>query len=347
MDGASSLQEVAAGASGAKPNAAIVILTQNTPERKVHLSNCLYFLFKHFNAKHAYPVILFHEGDYDAKAQREILMGVRSQCRHLVTFHTVDAEDFQVPSFIDEEKMKHCIEARPTPYWRNAKYRCMCRWWLVSVFKYVSEYEYIMRLDDDSIIEEPIPDLFAWAKSKDLNYASNFVHVDCGICCYDMKNFFLKQFPEKASQIEEMFMAQEIPSRSVAPSHFFRLWMSITQSPLPEIGDKITVHQPIMMYNNFFVLKTAFWKQPAIQDALQAIDETGMVFYARWGDAPLQSLLAFLNSPPEQISRAVFAYSKRMQRGAFKGDDGEFYAYMPDSYEKTSCITDQLRPTAA
>jgi hypothetical protein len=43
----------------------IFILTQNTVERKVYLKTSLYFLFRNFNAKYKYPIIILHEGDYD------------------------------------------------------------------------------------------------------------------------------------------------------------------------------------------------------------------------------------------------------------------------------------------
>ena len=52
-----------------KQNAAIFYLTQNTPVRKTYLKTSLYFMFKNFNAEHKYPVIILHEGDFDAKSQ--------------------------------------------------------------------------------------------------------------------------------------------------------------------------------------------------------------------------------------------------------------------------------------
>ena len=39
-------------------NAAILILTQNTIERKVYLKTSLYFLFKNFNHIYKYPIII-------------------------------------------------------------------------------------------------------------------------------------------------------------------------------------------------------------------------------------------------------------------------------------------------
>jgi len=323
--------------------AAICILTQNTEVRKTYLKTTLYFLFKHFNAKYRHPVLIFHEGDFDAKSQDEIITGIRVSCRDLVTFHALDPNDFKLPAFIDEEKLNSvlAIKPAPTPYWRNKKYRMMCRWWLMEFMKYVKEYDYVMRIDDDSIIEEPIhKDLFQWMHEKDLNYASNFIHTDCGICCYGMKEFFETElFPEKKEALGEMFKPQEIPMRSVV-LHPFRSVLSIVENPLPDLREKETLWQPIMYYNNFFITKTAFWQTEEMLDKLRRIDEKGSIFYYRWGDSPLQSLLVMLMSPADKISKASFAYSKRLQREAFNGDDGKFYPYMPATYDKSSCITE-------
>ena len=66
---------------------AIIILTQNTIERKIYLKTSLYFLFKKFNAKYKYPVIILHDGDYDTNAMNEINSSIRKNFRYLITFH--------------------------------------------------------------------------------------------------------------------------------------------------------------------------------------------------------------------------------------------------------------------
>ena len=155
-------------------NAAIYILTQNNLERKIYLKTTLYFLFKNFNSKYKYPVIILHEGDYDRDSKNEILASIRVECVNLVSFCELDKEDFQVPKNIDIDKMNKLIDSNPVPYWRNVKYRIMCNFWINHFFKYCNKYEYIMRLDDDSIIEEPINiDLFKLMKEKDFNYISS------------------------------------------------------------------------------------------------------------------------------------------------------------------------------
>lgn len=322
-------------------NAAIFYLTQNTEVRKTYLKTSLYFLFRHMNAEAMYPVVILHEGDFDDKAQREILMGVRSSCRSLVSFRALDPEDFTLPAHIDRDKMNRCIETKATPYWRNEKYRMMCRWWLVHFPKYARGYDYVMRMDDDSIIEEPVPDLFKWMDDKKLVYASNMLHVDCAICCYGMKEFFETHYtsPEQKEKMKTAFVSQQIPIRSVMFQSFRRI-LSMTQDPLPELGDIMTVHMPVMHYNNFFITKTEFWHRPDVKEAINRIDQNGSIFYFRWGDAPLQSLIVLLHANPNEQSRAIFKYSKRMQREAFFGDDKEYHSYMPTSYDKSSCITE-------
>ena len=88
---------------------AIFILTQNTTERKVYLKTSLYFLFKNFNAKYKYPVIILHEGDYTEDAKKEIIAGIRGECRNLLKFQQIDDEDIRIPSHIDIDKMGYLI----------------------------------------------------------------------------------------------------------------------------------------------------------------------------------------------------------------------------------------------
>ena len=88
---------------------AILILTQNTIERKIYLKTSLYFLFRNFNARFKYPVIILHEGDYDIDSINEITISIRKDCRYLIDFVKIDDVDFHVPDYIDINKMNKCI----------------------------------------------------------------------------------------------------------------------------------------------------------------------------------------------------------------------------------------------
>lgn len=325
-------------------NAAIFYLTQNTDVRKVYLKTSLYFLFKNFNEKYKYPVIILHEGDYDTDSQTDIILSIRKSCRSLVIFRTLDKEDFILPSHIDKKKLDSCVATNPTPYWRNIKYRMMCRWWLKYFSKYTKGYDYVMRLDDDSIIEEPIPDLFNWMKNKNLIYSSNFLHVDCGICCYGMREFFINYFKtnDKISKIDKLFMEQEV-QMGAGVMHPFRELLSITQDPLPKINNTMKLYSPLMYYNNFFITKTDFWEREDVKKLIDEIDKDGSIFYFRWGDAPLQSLIIMLLGDESKVDRCIFKYSKRMQREAFYGNDKKYHSYMPETYDKSSCIIEEQK----
>lgn len=325
-------------------NYGIFILTQNTVERKIYLKTSLYFLFKNYNKRYNYPIIILHEGDYDALAQEEIRKSVREENRSCISFRKIDKEDFELPPHIDKDKVDKIIALQPVPYWRNLKYRLMCYFWVKRFFnKYTEGFDYVMRLDDDSIIEEPIKeDLFKVVQDKNLVYMSNIVHIDCGICNYGMKELFEEILPDCKDKINNgMFISAKLRSGDENNKHFelFKQVKTIVDNKECTATEFIT-EMPLMYYNNFFITSTAFWKQEKVQNIINKIDENGGIFYYRYGDAPLHTIIVTLLES-EKISRAIFKYSKRLQRESFVDSEGSIHSYMPKSYDKTSCITDK------
>lgn len=322
--------------------AGIFILTQNTIERKVYLKTSLYFLFKNFNAKYKYPVIILHEGDYTEEAKNEILTGIRSECRSLLTFKEIDSDDFSIPSHIDIDKMNRIIDLRIVPYWRNQKYRSMCSFWLKNFYKYTTGYDYVMRIDDDSIIEEPIKyDLFELMRDKDYIYMSNIIHLDCSLCNYGMKEFFVNHYQdkdkdkEKKEKIDELFVEHSLSSDSGYFNNFKKLYDAIHNEEYT--GDTVKLNMPFMYYNNFNIISVDTWNTPEIQDIVHKIDEQGYIYYCRWGDAPLQTVILSLYDS-NRITKVNFKYSKRLQRESFKDDEGALHSFMPSDYENNSCV---------
>lgn len=319
--------------------AGIFILTQNTNERKIYLKTSLYFLFRHFNKKYKYPIIIMHEGDYDTISQNEIKLSIREECRNLISFKQLNKEDFEVPSHIDKERVQKIIDLQPVPYWRNLKYRLMCNFWMNKFSKYTEDYDYVMRIDDDSIIEETINnDLFKIMHDKELVYMSNIIHVDCGICNYGMKDLFKEIFPDKLELINGGLFIDNKMIKNTTHFNKFNEVYKINENK--ELVDDITINMPIMYYNNFFITSTKFWKKEEVLNVLNKIDENGGIFYYRYGDAPLQTLIVSLIEP-SKISRSIFKYSKRLQRECFIDTDNNIHSYMPKDYDKSSCITEK------
>jgi hypothetical protein len=320
---------------------AIFILTQNNIERKIYLKTTLYFLFRNFNKKYNYPVIILHEGDYDLKSQDEILSGIRENNKSCVSFKELDKSDFVLPEHIDRARVEKIIDLQPVPYWRNMGYRLMCNFWIKNFQKYTEDYDYVMRLDDDSIIEEPVVnDLFKIMQDKKLIYMSNIIHVDCGVCNYGMKDFFKKIMPEHAEKINNgLFIDKKMQLEDNNPSHQkIKELCKINEGD--DISSIINIDMPIMYYNNYFVTDTKFWKRDDVKDYTDKIFNNGSIFYYRWGDAPLQTLIVSILEP-ERISRSVFKYSKRLQRESFIDTNKNFCSYFPKSYDSSSSIGDE------
>jgi hypothetical protein len=321
--------------------AAIYILTQNKTDRKIYLKSTLYFLFKNFNSKYKYPVIILHEGDFDDDAKNEILTSIRLECTNLVSFQELDKEDFQIPKHIDIDKMNKLIDLNPVPYWRNVKYRIMCNFWVNHFFKYCKQYEYVMRLDDDSIIEEPIKiDLFNLMKEKDLNYISNILHLDCGICNYEMNDFFSNIIPEKKELINKSFANVTVYDSDKNFDSIKKLHELLKNEKYTK--NSIDVYMPVMYYNNFFITKNSIWNDSNIKKIIKEIDKKGYIFYCRWGDAPLHTMIMKLYDSTK-IGKYNFKYSKRLQRESFKDINGNYHRYMPEKYNSDSCLTKNIK----
>ena len=317
--------------------AGIFFLTQNNVERKTYLKTSLYFLFRHFNSKFKYPVIILHEKDYDEQSKQEIIQSVRESCRNLISFKQIDENDFVVPSHINMDKLKEIVSIQPVPYWRSISYRQMCYFWVKHFIKYTDGFDYVMRLDDDSLIEENIQqDIFQTMVNKDLVYVSNILHVDCGLCNYGMKDMFKKLFPDKLETIQNgLFVDSKLQNNNEVFDKFKKVYEIVNDKSYTETEFK--TEMPLMYYNNFFVTSTKFWKQENVRELVDKIDENGGIFYYRYGDAPIQTLLVTLLSP-DKILRVVFKYSKRLQREVFIDSENQFHSYMPKTYDKSSCV---------
>ena len=102
-------------------------------------------------------------------------------------------------------------------------------------------------------------------------------------------------------------------------------------------GTSVELNMPFMYYNNFNIINVDVWNKPEIQDIVNKIDEQGYIFYCRWGDAPLQTIILSLYDS-SRITKVNFKYSKRLQREAFKDDEGNLHSFMPNDYDNNSCV---------
>ena len=315
--------------------AAFVILTRATPERLVYLKSALYFLFLRFNAAHGYPVRILHEGDFTPALQTEVRAGLRGTGGDLLSFVRLDAGDFEVPGWIDRGRLERNIAAQPVPYWRDLRYRLMCRFWLVHARKYVRDLEYYCRLDDDAWLEENVAvDLFAAVKTAGAVMAGAVVHIDCPVCTFGMRALFRSLGLAKDADDARLFVRAPL-----ALEHL----RGIDASPSYDATGQSVAYMPIMLYNNFSFNRVDFWERPEVAAAIKAVDATGNVFYYRWGDAPVATLIVQTLAPATGLQIVRARYSKRLQREAFVDASGGLHRYMPADYASDSSVVAKIK----
>ena len=190
-----------------------------------------------------YDILLFH----DKPIGRDIKDTIKYGCGN-VSFINIES-DFSIPSWTN-----------PNDWVSDDRigYKHMCRFMSIKLWDYVSEYEYILRLDDDSWIESRIDyDLFK--HTSDMGY--EYGHIRRMRESHTLTNETLPQFTIDY----------------------------IKQNNVDIKCDINNINEEIY-YNNFFITKPSFWLRDKVQDYLRATDRSGGIYKYRWGDAPIHTL---------------------------------------------------------
>jgi hypothetical protein len=72
-----------------------------------------------------------------------------------------------------------------------------------------------------------------------------------------------------------------------------------------------------MYFFNFNIIDVDIWNKPEIQDIVNKIDEQGYIFYCRWGDAPLQTIILSLYDS-NRNTKVNFKHSKNYNANPVK-----------------------------
>ena len=292
-----------------RPIAAIVYLTQNTLVRRLYLQTSLYLLFRSFNGRCGYPVLVFHEGDFTEADIAAIREGIPNELGSLIQFRQVDADDFQVPDSV----MSDVVDANRiiVPDARSLRYRTMCRWWIRHAARYLAPYEFYMRLDDDSFIEDTIDyDPFRLIRDVGVDYASNLVHIEHPLNALGLQELS-QDVLDDSGRLRSLFLHGDV-AETIDPSKLMAFLARIPAS-LREHVNTEELSCPIIYYNNFHVARTSLWRHPVIARYFKAIDQSTGIYQLRWGDAALHTV-ALVVAENLRLGRFSFGYSKRYER---------------------------------
>jgi hypothetical protein len=239
-------------------------------EQILDLASKIAMLDTHFCDDMSTDIIIFHTG-YPFKAHLQAVTNVTK--RHVI-FYNVDIAFSSFPDGFDPYFTD--------PNWTKRgkwNYQHMCRFWfkLVLDIPLVLEYEYLMRLDDDSKITGVWYNVFELMENKKAIYFANTEGEDSGKGLPGLMN--LKTFT--------FYYQKKYRLTPKNPSRFVRAF---------DIPDHIRYY-----YNNFDVIKVEFFRRSEIRQWIDAVDNTYGIFKYRWGDAVLRYITTALFATSDQI----------------------------------------------
>jgi hypothetical protein len=302
--------------------------------RKECLKTTLYFLFKNYNETYKHPVYLMHRTKLTELQKEEILLGIRENSRNLVSFWELSNDLFE--SNINEQQLTKTLNMNPILDWGDKKDRQITFFWTISIWDLLKDWDYIMKMDDDTLIEEPIKeDFFKIVDVKNFNILFNMLKVDCGISNFGLKDYLQLKFDDKKEEIDNYFNTSKITDLKVV-ENFKQLFKIITSKEYNKID--IDLNQPIVCIDTFYVTKPSFWLDSKMQEILKQIDQLGYIFYYKWSLSSIISLLTMVVNK-DKITRCIFRMSNKKNREAYIDKNNIIRTSVPSNYILTGCMT--------
>ena len=204
-----------------------------------------------------YEIILFHEGNISS-AQQEYIV---DESNIKIKFINVKKE-FEVKGiqnhFILDKKFNH-------------GYRSMCKFNYFGVWKYLSEFEYVIRVDEDVILQQ-----------------------------FDTKEL------EKIIDRKEVFSTISLTEES---HKLTNKTLPFYLKKILQI-DNYDFYNHNFPYTNFYITRTDFWLHESIQIVLKKIAGSSWSYIFRWGDLPIIGcLLNYMNIKVLILKKAEYFHS--------------------------------------
>lgn len=233
------------------------------------LTRCLNSLHNFYLKKYPTDVVIFHEKGF-SENNKNIIKKLLPNIN--VIFKQIQ---FSVPYII-----KNDVNFTPKwcdGYWDSNKcisYGGMCTFFAFDIFYYLNEmeYDYYARLDDDSYFLSPINyNIFEFMKDNNLTYGYLIKMLEAPHVVQGLFNFIID---------------------NVDPN-------SVLDTKYRFIEDREMVYY----YNNFEIVNIKKYYTNQVKEINKKIHESGNVYYYRWGDAPIRTILLSIFFDKNQIKR--------------------------------------------
>lgn len=245
------------------------LITILTPKISSELINRLELLDINFNDNFSTNILVM----YSIKPKKFDLLYLTNKLRRQILFLDIDIFFNLFPNNFDPCKTKTSFRVRGK--WN---YSLMIRFWFKILFELpqLKQYEYIMRLDDDSKLTGKWINVFKEINEKNAVYFANNVDVDLE-----------KRLPGtmKLKQITLNYIQQN----------------KIIPKQIETFHDAFGNDSIRNYFNNFEVIKMEFFRRQEIRQWIENIDSTNGIFYYRWGDAILRYLTLAIFAEKNQV----------------------------------------------
>ena len=190
--------------------------------------------------KMQYDIIIFHEGNINEQQQNYI----QSKTPKLpLKFITVQ--------FYDNKSINNelCPPTNLSDSFSNG-YKNMCYFWSKDFFKYLKDYNYIIRVDEDCIVEE-----------LDINTINNYKYND----------IMFSSPTYQDNDVDDVVVGMKKLFTNYLVEH--------------NMEQKNALKMP---YTNFMIVNVSYFNNnETVMDVLQTIEKSNCIFSNRWGDLPI------------------------------------------------------------
>jgi hypothetical protein len=235
-------------------------------------------LMQNYNFRNRDDMLFLHAGDINMTSQRSILAELGPDV--VGRFKQLGPYDFEVPPGLP-----------PRNEWAQARsfsvgYRHMIRLFAIGLWGIVARegYEYVMRMDEDSVILSPIQyNIFERMRSRGIEYMYRLASWE-GIPGFSPDSF-------------HRFISRFLINRTIAPE-----WL-LDSCVHRSVHDFSTFNcgNVYGFYNNFFATRVGFWMRDDVQDFLRHADQSHHIYVHRCPPLPIH------NCPSRCPPRFLFA----------------------------------------
>lgn len=206
-------------------------------------------------SKLQFDMIIFHEGNITGEQQEHISRHSRAQ----LIFR--DIKQYATKGAFDDSKNVYNMELCP-PNEVSERfpigYKHMCHFWSIDLFDYLSEYQYVIRIDEDCFVDRIDASLFEALIQQELKFAVPFV---CPVLDDPNVIVGLEQLLDKFAKDNNL-------------------------------GLPVTYAEIKAPNTNFMILDLDFFKRHEIvQKFLLEIEKSHGIYSNRWGDAPIWGII--------------------------------------------------------